>query len=259
MGLVSRRRLTALVAAAMLFATAAQAQVVRMDALRWLGPRAHEPFGMSTDLASAGPLWVKWRTFETDLTKNDEEIARCRAEPASCSRAALSLIALIDEARTLEGRRQLGIVNRSLNLAIAYTSDMALHGVSDLWSSPLATLERGRGDCEDYAIAKLFVLRAAGVAAEDLRLLIAHNYSDGSAHAVLAARHEGRWLLLDNRRMALLEDAAARDLQPLFALDVAGVRQFVAPTTTLVAAAKTQATPASGTTAWGGDLLPLLM
>jgi predicted transglutaminase-like cysteine proteinase len=260
MGVVSRRLMTVLVAAATLCATAAQAQVARMDALpRLLATRVHEPFGRSTDFAPAGPLWVKWRTFESDLAKNDEEIARCRAEPASCSRAALTLVALIDEARTLDGRRQLGIVNRSLNLAIAYTSDMAMHGVSDVWSSPLSTLESGRGDCEDYAIAKMFVLRAAGVAVDDLRLLIAHNYSDGSAHAVLAVRHDGRWLLLDNRRMALLEDVAVRDLQPLFTLDVAGVRQFGAPTTTLVAAAKTQATPASGETASGGDLLPLLM
>lgn len=260
MSLVRRGLAAALLTAAVAFTMQAQAHVVRMDAFpRLLGTLAHEPFGMSTDLAPAGPLWVKWRALESGFAKTDETVAHCRAEPDTCSRATLTLIALIDEARALEGRQQLAIVNRSLNLAVAYASDMSMHGVGDVWSSPLATLESGRGDCEDYAIAKMFVLRAAGVAAEDLRLLIAHNRSDGDAHAVLAVRHETRWLILDNRRMMLLEDGTVRDLQPLFALDFAGVRQFVAPIGPVLAATGIQAAPASDAAASSGSVLPLLM
>lgn len=260
MNLVRRGLTTALLAAAVGFATQAQAQIVRMDAFpRLLATLTHEPFGMSTDMAPAGPLWVKWRALESGFAQTDEDVARCRAEPQSCSRAALTLTALIDEARTLDGRQQLAIVNRSLNLAIAYASDMSVHGVGDLWSSPQATLESGRGDCEDYAIAKMFVLRAAGVAAEDLRLLIAHNRSDGDAHAVLAVRHETRWLILDNRRMMLLEDDSVRDLRPLFALDFAGVRQFIAPTGPVLAAVEVLAAPASGAMASNGSAMPPLM
>jgi predicted transglutaminase-like cysteine proteinase len=258
MGLVTRGLVTALVAAT-IFISTADAQIIRMDGLRsLLAPRDHEPFGLSTDLAPGGPLWVKWRRFEADFASNVDDIARCRAEPESCSKGALTLVALIDEARGLDGRRQLAIVNRSLNLAIAYASDMSQHGVPDLWSSPLSTLERGRGDCEDYAIAKLFVLRAAGIAAEDLRLLIAHNSSDGDAHAVLAVRRESRWLILDNRKMTLLDDAMVRDLEPLFALDLVGVHKFVAPPA-LVATASAQAAPASDNSGPTGDVLPLLM
>jgi predicted transglutaminase-like cysteine proteinase len=259
MGLVTRGLVTALVAAATIFASTADAQIIRMDGLRnLLAPRDHEPFGLSTDIAPGGPLWVKWRRFEAEFASNVDDIARCRAEPASCSKGALTLVALIDEARTLDGRRQLGIVNRSLNLAIAYASDLSQHGVSDLWSSPLSTLERGRGDCEDYAIAKMFVLRAAGTAAEDLRFLIAHNHSDGDAHAVLAVRSENRWVILDNRKMLLLDDVMVRDLQPLFALDLAGVHKFVTPSA-VVATASAQTAPASNGSGPNGDLLPLLM
>ena len=267
MAMFSRGILAALMAAAALLATTAEAQMIRMDGIsRLLGPRANEPFGLATDLAPAGPLWIKWRTFETEFTKNEEEIAHCRAEPTSCSNAALSLIALIDEARALDGRRQLATVNRSVNLAVAYTSDMVMHGVGDVWSSPLSTFERGRGDCEDYAIAKMFVLRGAGMPADDLRLLIAHNRSDGDAHAVLAARLDGRWHILDNRKMLLLEDNAVRDLQPLYALDAGGVRQFVAPSAPVLMASATQAVPAPAAATHavsnamsGGDTLPLLM
>jgi predicted transglutaminase-like cysteine proteinase len=259
MGLVTRGLVTALVAAATIFSSTADAQIIRMDGLRGLlATRDHEPFGLSTDLAPGGPLWVKWRQFEADFAGNIDEITRCRAEPESCSKGALTLVALIDEARGLDGRRQLAIVNRSLNLAIAYASDMSQHGVTDLWSSPLSTLERGRGDCEDYAIAKLFVLRAAGIAAADLRLLIAHNHSDGNAHAVLAVRRESRWLILDNRKLVLLDDTMVRDLEPLFALDLVGVHKFIAPAA-VVAAASAQAAPASDNPGPTGDILPLLM
>jgi predicted transglutaminase-like cysteine proteinase len=267
MRIVSRGLATVLVTAAIVFATTADAQIMRMDGFKsLLDQRPHEPFGMSTELAPAGPLWVKWRKIDDEIASDDAEVARCRADAATCSKAALTLIALIDEARTLDGRRQLGIVNRSLNLAIAYASDMSQHGVVDQWSSALASLQRGRGDCEDYAIAKYYVLRAAGVPAEDLRLLIAHNYSDGDAHAVLAVRRDGHWFILDNRKMVMLEDNGVRDLHPLFALDGGGVRRFVAPVVMAATqAAPVAASPAAATAqppapiAANGDLLPLLM
>ena len=44
-------------------------------------------------------------------------------------------------------------------------SDLAQWGVIDRWSAPLETFTTGRGDCEDYAIAKYVALTAAGVAA----------------------------------------------------------------------------------------------
>ena len=51
-------------------------------------------------------------------------------------------------------------------------SDQALYGEIDFWASPLATLGRGAGDCEDYAIAKFVALRLAGMSADDLRIVI---------------------------------------------------------------------------------------
>ena len=42
-------------------------------------------------------------------------------------------------------------------------------------------------------------------------------------------RVEDKWLVLDNRRLAMLEDDGLRRFVPLFVLDQDGVRQF-APT-----------------------------
>ena len=106
-------------------------------------------------------------------------------------------------------------------------SDLAQYGQIDFWSSPLVTFAHGAGDCEDYAIAKFTALRLAGVAADDLRIVIMHDTISGEDHAVAAARLDGHWLTLDNRRMAMVEDVAVRNYRPSFVIDQDGVRQYV--------------------------------
>ena len=113
-----------------------------------------------------------------------------------------------------EGRARLGEINRAINLAIRPMSDLAQHGQIDVWTSPLATLARGGGDCEDYAIAKFVALRRAGLAPDDLRIVVLRDTIHGEDHAVAAARLDGRWLTLDNRRMAMVEDADVRNFRP---------------------------------------------
>ena len=41
-----------------------------------------------------------------------------------------------------------------------------------------------------------------------------------------AARLDGRWLTLDNRRMAMIEDADIRNYRPTFVVDRDGVRRY---------------------------------
>ena len=89
-------------------------------------------------------------------------------------------------------------------------------GVEDYWATPREFFAKG-GDCEDYALAKYAALRAAGFAQDDLRFLIVRLPHLQTDHAVLSVRHEGRWLILDNRRFAML-DAVHLDATPLFAL-----------------------------------------
>ncbi len=87
--------------------------------------------------------------------------------------------------------------------------------------------QRGAGDCEDYAIAKLAALRLAGVAAEDLRLVVVRDTRNGEGHAIASAKLDGHWLMLDNRRMAMVEDDDARNYQPLYVLYQSAVLKYV--------------------------------
>ena len=84
----------------------------------------------------------------------------------------------------------------------------------------------GGGDCEDYAIAKFVALRRAGIAPDDLRIVVLHDTIHGENHAVAAARLDGRWLMLDNRRMAMVEDSDVRNFRPTFVIDQHGVMRY---------------------------------
>jgi predicted transglutaminase-like cysteine proteinase len=125
------------------------------------------------------------------------------------------------------GRARVGLINRAVDLAIAATSDQAQWGVADHWSPPFETLQTHRGDCEDYAIVKYVALLQSGLPRQDVKIVILRNLLQKEDHAVVAARVDGRWLILDNRRLALVRDTDMIGSIPRFVLDEDGTRRFV--------------------------------
>lgn len=204
-----------------------------------------EPFGLATIALPEGPLTAKWHGVENDIAADLKVIAECRADRANCaSPQALQFLKIVDAATAQTGLARVGEINRAFNLAIRAMSDQAQYGVEDLWTSPLATLTAGAGDCEDYAIAKIVALREAGLAAEDVRLMILRETS-GDDHAVAAARIDGRWRVLDNRHMLMLEDTDVTRSRPLFAMDAEGAKRFVDPMIAMASAAPMPDAPAT--------------
>jgi predicted transglutaminase-like cysteine proteinase len=195
------------------------------------GAPVSEPFGLDESPVVGGEVSAKWSGVLADIRAESDVLTRCRDDAQPCPAAARKFLAVIAEGRARGGRARLGVINRAINLAIRPESDLAQWGVPDRWSAPLATLTTGRGDCEDYAIAKYVALKEAGVSEDDLRFVIVRDLGLGEDHAVLAARLDDKWLVLDNRRLALLEDNEMPSVQPLFVLDSAGVRQFALPAT----------------------------
>ena len=189
--------------------------------------RSAEPFGLAASSLTAGGLHDKWLGVQRRLDDEMVQLALCEGDREGCvSPAALKFLDIVDAARLRDGRARLGEINRAINLAIRPVSDLAQHGRIDVWTTPLATLSSGSGDCEDYAIAKFVALRRAGIAPEDLRIVVLHDTIHGDNHAVTAARLDGHWLMLDNRRMAMIEDSDVRNYQPTFVIDQHGVMRY---------------------------------
>jgi predicted transglutaminase-like cysteine proteinase len=196
--------------------------------------KSEEPFGLFTFVAPDSIVWFKWRKVADDIRAQEPMLRRCLDDATACSPAAARFVAIVKEAREHEGRVRLNFVNQRVNNAIRYTSDLTQWGMPDQWSAPFAadnhgSFDTGLGDCEDYAIAKYVALRAAGVPAKHLRVLLVRDNIARLDHAVLAANEDGRWFILDNRWTAAVEDNDVRRFTPLFALDDQGVKLLAAP------------------------------
>ena len=188
-------------------------------------PATAEPFGLDVVRVTSGQVLRKWRGVQAEIRAENEILSRCRASAELCPAAARAFLAIVAQGQAHTGRARIGMINRAINLSIRSTSDLAQWGVTDRWSAPLVTLTTGRGDCEDYAIAKYVALLQAGVAAQDVRLVILRDLASDVDHAVVATRLAGEWIILDNRWLALVKDSETRRMIPLFVLDETGVAQ----------------------------------
>jgi len=188
-----------------------------------------EPFGLSTVAVSEGPLWVAWRDLQSQMKADQTIVKQCRLDPKSCpSAAALKFIAIVDEGQPYEALARIGHINRAANFAIS--SFDRTRATDDKWTSPLATLASGVGDCKQFSVLKYAALIDAGFAPDDLRVAILNSKLRHDMHAVVAVRNEGRWIILDNRSLSLADSNEILDRYiPLYVLDHRGVRQFVLP------------------------------
>jgi predicted transglutaminase-like cysteine proteinase len=156
-----------------------------------------------------------------------QRAARRLGPGAEASLAPLQ--ALLRDAAGLDDTRRLVRVNDFFNQRIRFATDQVVWGQEDYWASPLETLNQGRGDCEDYAIAKYASLLAAGVAPERLRLVYvrAQIGREAQAHLVLAyqASLSEEPMILDNLIPDVLPASRRPDLTPVFSFSSEGLWQ----------------------------------
>jgi predicted transglutaminase-like cysteine proteinase len=122
-------------------------------------------------------------------------------------------------------------INQFFNRQIQYREDMDNWGVVDYWASPMELLNRGAGDCEDYAIAKYFSLIAMGLPPAKMRMVYVRAQTGGSiqAHMVLAYYPEPNaepWIL-DNLITDIRPASRRPDLAPVFSFNAEGLWQGV--------------------------------
>ncbi|WP_331176466.1 transglutaminase-like cysteine peptidase [Roseateles sp.] len=142
---------------------------------------------------------------------------------------AQALVQQIEHSGTQEELQRLREINDFFNRRLAFRDDAVTWGVPDYWASPLESLEKRAGDCEDYAIAKYFSLTAAGVPTARLRLVYVRARLAGQslAHMVLAyyAQPGAEPLILDNLRPEVLPASQRADLTPVFSFNTEGLWQ----------------------------------
>ncbi|TVQ96281.1 MAG: transglutaminase [Desulfovibrionales bacterium] len=136
---------------------------------------------------------------------------------------------MLEEVAKLPDDQKVRHVSRFFHRHLRYETDIRLWGKEDYWATPLETLGMGRGDCEDWAIAKYFSLRLLGIDDRHLRLIYVRagprTGSGGEPHMVLGYYPDpaGEPLILDNMIRDVLPASRRTDLIPVFSFNSQGL------------------------------------
>lgn len=162
-------------------------------------------------------MFKKWRSMLSRQTAEHKRVKSCqRTDGEVCiPRQMLNKVRFTNGESASE---KLAVVNKAVN-RYRYRSDRSAWGKSDYWAAPEEFFSKGKGDCEDFAIAKFYVLRALGFAAGDMRLVIVKDIKARDFHAVLAVTISGVNYILDNRTNRLLLAEKQAYMKPIYALN----------------------------------------
>lgn len=101
-----------------------------------------------------------------------------------------------------------------------YIVDQLNWGINDYWESPYEFMEIN-GDCEDYAIAKYYSLRALGIPEERLRIIILQDLNlGGIIHAVLGVYDDDdNMMILDNQIKHVIPALKIYHYRPIYGVN----------------------------------------
>jgi predicted transglutaminase-like cysteine proteinase len=158
--------------------------------------------------------------FEKEFLKKAEE--KCGKEAPA---RFMAWEELIYKDKSSSDREKLQKANHFFNSRIRFASDMEVWGVEDYWATPLEFLCKKAGDCEDFAIAKFFTLKAMGVAEEKLNITYVKAIQYNIAHMVLTYYSEpgAEPLVLDNLIDSIEPASKRTDLMPVFSFNGLGL------------------------------------
>lgn len=102
-----------------------------------------------------------------------------------------------------------------------FVDDIVHWGQKDYWATPLEFLESGAGDCEDFAIAKYFTLKAMGVREDRLNLTYVKALRYNIHHMVLTyySTPTAEPFVLDNLVGEILAASQRPDLLPIYSFN----------------------------------------
>lgn len=115
---------------------------------------------------------------------------------------------------------KLNFVNTWIN-GIRYASDKSVYGVSDYWATLYEFVGKNKGDCEDYTIAKYYILKELGINPKRMKfayVIYENRRGQKISHMVLAylkiSKPKSRKdiLILDNNNRLVLPASKRKDI-----------------------------------------------
>ena len=155
-------------------------------------------FDTTEDFFAPATNWSAWQDTLDRHQSEREVIHQCLSDETTCTRRLKGLRHVLLKGADLDVEQQIRLVNRYVNRH-RYKDDRvsSRSAAGNQWETLTEFLDHG-GDCEDFAVAKYFVLRELGVDAEDMRIVIGRESQRATHHAMLAIRFDEDVWLLEN-------------------------------------------------------------
>ena len=155
-------------------------------------------FDTAEDLLAPATDWPAWQSTLDRHQTERAALHECLRNETQCTRRLKGLRLVLLKGADLTREQQVRLVNRYINRQ-RYIEDRvsSQSGAGNQWETLTGFLRDG-GDCEDFAVAKYFILRELGVDADDMRIVIGKEPQRASHHAMLAIRFDDDVLLLEN-------------------------------------------------------------
>lgn len=94
-----------------------------------------------------------------------------------------------------------------------------MYGLVDYWATPEEFIGKS-GDCEDYAIVKMFALLQVGFKPENMRVVIIKDKIRNIDHAILAVYIGDEVLVLDNTSPLVLPHSKYGHYRPVVSFNL---------------------------------------
>ncbi|VAW79287.1 hypothetical protein MNBD_GAMMA15-1222 [hydrothermal vent metagenome] len=173
-------------------------------------------FGYRQSLQSDTSIFGKWtqaleRHILIDIPEGD-----CTSKKLNSCHLRNWLL-FLESLEYLPPTEQLAAVNRFANTK-PYVLDIDNYGIEDYWAVPREFLYNN-GDCEDYAITKMFSLRWLGFAPSELRIVVLQDTNLRIPHAVLAVARHNDILILDNQIEEVISHRKIVHYAPVYSIN----------------------------------------
>ncbi|WLG46465.1 cysteine protease LapG [Pseudomonas sp. FP1740] len=171
-------------------------------------------------LAGLGSVWADWDFAQVLQT------AEKRYGPLGEARGQIEAWSqMLQSERNQPEREQLNAVNHFFNQQLSFQDDTRIWHQTDYWATPVESLIKAAGDCEDYALAKYFSLRHLGIPSEKLRITYVKALTQNQAHMVLTfySSPTADPLVLDNLIDEIRPASQRKDLLPVYAFNAEGL------------------------------------
>ncbi len=185
-------------------------------------------FGSLEISTNLGGGKVAWNGLLKRLDAETSDYSACDRGASSCNTRVQAWRKGIQEAKSFSSTwKKLDYINRLANRLIRYRDDIDQFQKADYWATPIQSIS-GKGDCEDYAIAKFAALTELGFAPQDLKLVVVQDTRRKLAHAVLAFKFNNLTIILDNLSNNLKSHTEISNYRPIYSINRTGYWMNVA-------------------------------